>query len=697
MRIAPLAFWLLILALAGADAQAAGRVEASHSSAELVADVSAVKAGGEFRAALHITLQDGWHTYWKNPGDYGLATSIAWDVPSGITAGALQWPAPQRIVESDVVTYGYSGEAWYLTPIQVAENVTGNITLKAKANWLVCKETCIPQSADLDLTLPVNEAAQPSDTAEKIYAQRMRLPAGDVEFAYLTVMDKAVSLAIKPEVPFDEKAAFYFFPAAAGVLDHTDKQQFSVAKGVIMATIKRGTVPVSSPLEGVLVAQSGKKTQSFAIIAGDPAVATLPGGKRPFCIISCFHKIRDVLQAMFFALLGGIILNAMPCVFPILSLKALAVAKKAEKDPREVCHQGLAYTAGVVLSFVLLAGVLIALQAAGQRIGWGFQMQSPPFVLAMVYLLFLVGLMLSGLFVLPSLFAGAGGRLAGADNLSGSFFTGVLATLVATPCTAPFMAPALGFALTQPPHLSLLVFVALGLGLALPYLLISFNPRLLARLPKPGLWMERFKQFLAFPMYGSAAWLLWVLAQQSGEGGLAAALAGVVMLGFFAWLAGVWQGRPRVWRVVVWLLAAATVAASFAALDERPASAVPQAVSSHGAHEPYDAARLDALLEEGKPVFVNATAAWCITCKINEKSSLSRAEVHQKMQELGITYMVADWTNEDPAITQLLAVFGRSGVPLYVVYAPGREPEVLPQLLTPAMVLDAFDRTQGER
>jgi thiol:disulfide interchange protein len=393
---------------------------------------------------------------------------------------------------------------------------------------------------------------------------------------------------------------------------------------------------------------------------------------------------------MLFAMLGGVILNLMPCVFPILSLKALAIAKKSAQNPHFVRMQGLSYTAGVVVSFLVLAGVLIALQLAGQQVGWGYQMQSPHFVLAMTYILFVVGLMLSGVFVLPSLFANAGGGLAAKDNVSGTFFTGVLATLVATPCTAPFMAPALGFALTQSPPVALLVFTSLGFGLALPYLLISFYPPLLRWLPKPGVWMERFKQFLAFPMYGSAAWMLWVLAQQTGEGGLAIALAGIVLVGFFLW---VWSAaRSKVMKFLALVAMLATVIASFQTMVPSlplPKSGTDETIKMQ--HEVYDADALQELLAKERPVFVNATAAWCITCKINERSSLKNSRVRAALAEKGVTYMVADWTNEDPKITALLTQFGRSGVPLYILYAPGQEPKLLPQILTPGIVLDALN------
>lgn len=380
------------------------------------------------------------------------------------------------------------------------------------------------------------------------------------------------------------------------------------------------------------------------------------------------------------ALAGGAILNLMPCVFPVLSLKALRFAG----DSRHRAAHGLAYTAGVVMSFLLVAAVLLALRAAGQAIGWGFQLQQPWFVAALAYLFFAMGLSLSGFWAVGGAWMGAGGRLAGGSGYAGSFFTGVLATVVASPCTAPFMGTALGFAISQPAPAALGIFAALGLGMALPMLALSLSPRLVALMPRPGAWMERFKHALAFPLYGTAIWLAWIVGRQTGASGMAAVLAGALALTLALWL----------WRFSLFSrsLAAASLAVAVGLLgspllEKGRAEAAPESAENW---QPYRADTLSALRAAGKPVFLNVTADWCITCLANERVALSSAPVQQVFAEHGVTYLKGDWTRYDAAITQLLAGFGRSGVPLYVFYpANGGAPVILPQLLTPGLVTAA--------
>ncbi len=405
--------------------------------------------------------------------------------------------------------------------------------------------------------------------------------------------------------------------------------------------------------------------------AGKPEVNNATGAQ------NTLPKI-NLLVALFFALAGGLILNLMPCVFPVLSLKCLAVARSAALDRRDAAMEGLAYLAGILVCFAIVSITLIALQKGGEAIGWGFQMQSPVFVTAMAFTLFIVGLNLSGLFTLPSLFANTGAELAAEPSVKGSFFTGVLAALVATPCTAPLMAPALGYALTQPAGIAFFIFQCVGIGLALPFLLVSFYPQLLKKLPQPGPWMERLKDFLALPMYASAAWLLWVLMQQVGMDGVAAAAIAMVMIG-----AALWRLRGLAVLAVVALLAVGTLYY----VRTLPTMQISQLVQEA---EPFNQARLNALRAEGRPVFVDATAAWCITCRVNHYSSLTNAEVQAAFKAKGVVMMVADWTNRNPDITRYLASFGYNGVPLYVYYPPRGNPKVLPQVLTPRIVTDAI-------
>lgn len=378
------------------------------------------------------------------------------------------------------------------------------------------------------------------------------------------------------------------------------------------------------------------------------------------------------LLALLLALLGGIILNLMPCVFPVLSLKCLAVVRHSERSHAQARLEGLSYTAGILACFTGLAGLLIALQQGGSVVGWGYQMQSPVFVSAMALLLFMVGLSLSGLFYFPVLLGDA--------HASSAFFTGLLAALVATPCTAPLMAPAIGIALTQPPLIALFIFEMIGLGLALPFLLVSFFPVLLKRLPKPGLWMERLKQFLAFPMYASAVWLVWVLTQQSGPNAVGAVLLAMLFITFTFWL------KPKPALLALLLVASWTATLNYVHMLKP----MPSMVLALEGGEAFSETRLKELRDKGKPVFVDATAAWCITCRVNHFSTLASKEVHDAFMKKGVVVMVADWTNRDETIARYLASFGFDGVPMYVYYPQGKEPRVLPQVLTPQIVIDTL-------
>jgi thiol:disulfide interchange protein DsbD len=399
------------------------------------------------------------------------------------------------------------------------------------------------------------------------------------------------------------------------------------------------------------------------------------------------------------AVLGGLILNLMPCVFPVLSIKAIGLVAQAKKHPAAVRAKGLVFAAGVVSSMLTLAIVLLALRAGGEEIGWGFQLQSPLFVTLMVYLLLAVGLNLSGVFEIGGGLAGVGDGLTRGDGYRASFFTGVLTTLVATPCTAPFMAAAVGAALTQSPVVALVIFAGLGVGLSLPYLLLSFAPWTRRALPKPGAWMDTLKQIFAFPMYASAAWLLWVLAQQTSSLGLGVALAGVILIAFSGWAYQKSKSNGRTMRLtaLTTALAAFVLAVLLPLRFDDAAAASPAktaaAVADAGGWQPYDASRATEITAAGRPLLINFTASWCLTCLVNERNAFSDEAVQAVFRDKGVTLMKGDWTNRDPAITKALAAFGRAGVPLYVVYnaKPGSaEPLVLPQLLTATIVHDAF-------
>ncbi|MGZ5053531.1 MAG: protein-disulfide reductase DsbD family protein, partial [Methylobacter sp.] len=464
-----------------------------------------------------------------------------------------------------------------------------------------------------------------------------------------------------------------------------------IAGDTVELQLKSGDAPLppGAKLTGVLVVTEGTGSDSVTrgYVVDVASSDTAPAKAESKLVLA---------SAMLLALLGGVILNLMPCVFPVLSIKALALIKHARNEPRQTKLHGLAYTLGILASFLLLGVILIALKASGAEIGWGFQFQSPLFVLAVAYLMFTVGLSLSGVFSIGSSVAGVGSSLAGRSGYSGSFFTGVLATVVATPCTAPFMGAAVGFALSQPPVVLLMVFLSLGLGLALPYLLLSNWPSLQRRLPKPGVWMDRLKQGMAFPMYAAAVWLVWVLAQQSGINSIVVALGGMVAIAFAAWLYELTKYSEKTAQRTglgfsALLLSAALFGGYFGVETTASAVAVASVETTDRHWQPYTPTRLKELRGQGKPVFINFTAAWCISCLVNEKVALSQDAVIDAFTRGGITYLKGDWTNRDPEITRILAEFGRSGVPLYLYYPTGTStsPVILPQILTPEIVTQA--------
>lgn len=672
---------LIVLLLLAVPAQA-DPVRTPHLTAQLVSEVEAVRPGRTFWVALHFRLEPGWHTYWKNPGDSGEAPRIRWQLPAGFAAGEIHWPYPQRLPLDPLVNYGYVGEAWMLVPVTPPADLSGRaVVLRAEADWLVCKEECIPESGRFSLELPVTDAAPaPSPQAAALDAARRRVPQ-PLEGA--TVAARGDGLELRLGLPAERIRTAWFFPDAYGVVDHAAPQPMSRTGDGLILALKRGELPgdkTPAGLAGVVVlTQSlpdGERVEAFSISAGPAAMETAEQG-------------GGLGLALLLALGGGLLLNIMPCVFPVLSLKALHLARQGGESAHRARVGGLVFTAGVLASFLVLAGVLLALRAGGEAVGWGFQLQSAPFVLALAWLVFALGLMLSGVWSFGGGFMGVGQGLAGRDGHAGSFFTGVLAVVVATPCTAPFMGAALGYALTRPAPHALAVFLALGLGLAAPWMVLSFLPAARRLLPRPGPWMERFKQFLAFPMYATAAWLVWVLAGQTDASGLAVALGGMVAIGLVAWFWQATRASAGVWRIAGGALAlAGAVGLGLMATGlPPPGEATPARTARHW--EPYTDARLDALRADGQPVLLNFTAAWCITCQVNERLALGTERVWDALARAGVAALKADWTRRDPAITRLLEKHGRSGVPMTLLYPPGGgAPEVLPAVLTESMVLE---------
>ena len=702
---------LVFAAIAGPTL--AAPVASPHLNTELVAESAGAAPGSTVYVAVVQNIDKGWHTYWRNPGDAGEATTLKWTLPAGWRAGDIVWPAPKALPLGPIMNYGYEGRSVLAVPVQIPADARPGTTaaLKVGVDYLVCADVCVPGSATASLTLPVVAGAPAADPHwGKVIADALAAapkPAG------LTATFQKVGAVLKIAVtgaPLAgaDAADAYFYPYDDKLIDHAKPQVIERGPQGLTLTLTPGvdfspTGAVPKTADGVL-ALDGKAYEISATPGPPPVGAAGLGAPKPGSKPGGGGGGgMGLLAAVAFAFVGGLILNLMPCVFPVLSMKAASLAGHGEESGKARA-QGIAFLIGVLATFLALAGVLIAARAAGAAIGWGFQLQSPLVVAGLGLVMLAAALNLSGLYEIGTSAQGIGAGLASRGDLVGSAFTGVLAVVVAAPCTAPFMGPALGFALTQPPVVALAVFLALGLGFAAPFTLLAFSPALMRRLPRPGAWMDGFKKVLAFPMYAAAAWLVWVLAQQSGPEGLARMLAAAVILALAAWLFGVGQrraaqgsgGRVALGLAAVSLaLCVGVVASGRYATPTAPGAPV---VAEAGAlpSQPFSPETLASLRAAGKPVLVNFTAAWCVTCQVNERLAFSSAQVADAFKRSGATYLVADWTNRDAVIAKALADQGRIGVPLYLLYAPGAAaPKVLPQLLTPAIVAGALDGARG--
>jgi thiol:disulfide interchange protein len=686
----------------------AGPVNTGHLEAELVAQDAAAVPGSTIYVALRQKIQPGWHTYWRNPGDAGDATKIVWTLPTGWTAGDIVWPTPEKSRVGPLLDYAYTGEVLLPVPITVPADakIGSTVTLKAAAAFLVCEQICVPEDAVVTLDLPI-VAGAPGPDAEwgAVVAKTLAdAPKSAGLKAVFKLDGKVLKLAVTGgPLKGADMAGAYFYPYSGKVIDHAAEQ--TIERGPEGLTLgltpgydfTSGTPPTE--LAGV-VALNGQAYEVTATAGeppagasglGAPAATTKTGG-------------TSLAAALLFAFVGGLILNLMPCVFPVLSMKAASLAGHAH-DPGKTRLQGLAFLVGVVATFLALAGLLIAVRAGGAAVGWGFQLQSPVVVASLALVMLLVALNMSGVFEFGTSVQGVGSSVSARGGVTGAFFTGALAVVVAAPCTAPFMAGALGFALTQPPLISLAVFLALALGFAAPFVLLAFAPALLARLPRPGAWMDTLKKGLAFPMYGTAAWLVWVFNQQAGSIALGELLAAAVLVAFAGWLWGHAQtlrskGKPSLLSLIPALLAlAGAIALTALTAGATPPSTVAAAsadaapAGEHLASEPWSPERVAALRAEGRPILVDFTAAWCVTCQVNEKVAMSGAGVAKVFKDKNAVLLRADWTNRDATIAAALAEHGRAGVPLYLVYpAKGGAPVILPQLLTEGMVVEAIEK-----
>lgn len=651
---------------------------------------------GSNTIGLYFKLQPGWHVYWKNAGDSGEPPRIQWTLPAGVTAGPLQFPAPQRLPLGPLMDFGYPNAVLFPIHLQVSNTVKdGPAALHAKVNWLVCKDVCIPGKADLATMVHlvpgqpqvVSGSAVDSDLVKHWEDLLPRpLPPGDKTAFQAT----ATGFRLQVETGRREAQA-EFFPTDENVLDNPAPQKVTPAANGLTLELKKDQNLAATPaqLAGVLELSGGR---NYLIGAPPGTLSLVPEADN--------SAAGAVARIAGLAFLGGLLLNLMPCVFPVLFLKGLALVQSGNEERRKLRAHGFVYTAGILVSFWVLVAALLGLRAAGSTLGWGFQFQSPVFLVLMAGLLFFLGLSLAGQFEIGLSMTGAGGGLATKQGYAGSFFTGVLAVVVATPCTAPFMGAAIGYALAQTAAITFAVFTALALGLAAPYLALTLQPAWTRLLPRPGAWMEIFRQAISVPIFATVIWLAWVLATAYGAAPLAMLLTSFLLLAIAGWFLGRWPARK--WStavaVVLWLCVAglavfdqqlATAAALSPAAENRPAAAGAPAED----WQPWSAQAVQSSLAAGRPVFVDFTASWCLSCQVNERVALVQPEVRQAFAAKNILLLKADWTRENPQITQALAGLGRSGVPVYALYSPGEEsPRLLPQVLTPGIVVDAVEK-----
>jgi thiol:disulfide interchange protein len=682
----PLALLIVLAALlapAAAAIAASPPVRTDHLQSRLVSEATAAVPGAQLTLGLLLEHDPHWHTYWRNPGDSGLPTELELVLPDGVVTEPIAWPQPQRFELADIVNFGYGERR--LLPVTItipAGYAAPSLPVRAAARWLICEVECIPGEAEYAFELPVAPTADSDPRwAADFAAARAELPRG-AETATLAVAEDAAEIALTL-AGLDAAAApaqWRWFPETAAVVANGAQPRWQR-----IATGWQGRWPKSEfftalPTEVALVAVDGDG--SAWRFAGSVAAAAMASSVTTGDAVAA--SALGLLAALLLAFLGGLVLNLMPCVFPVLSIKAMGALASAN-DRAELRRHGGWYALGVVATFLLLALALMALRAGGAQLGWGFQLQEPRFVAGVALLLFAMALSFSGVWAFGGRLAGAGQRLTEGQGARASFFTGALAVVVASPCTAPFMGTALGWALVQPPAAALAVFAALGLGLAAPMLLLGFVPALARALPRPGPWMEGFRQLLAFPLYLTVVWLLWVYGEQTSPLGMAWLLAALTALAFALWLLG---RRPALRSPMLRATAAIVCAAALALALGLPLSAPADVAAGvratrDAASEPWSEARLAELRAANRPVLVNMTAAWCITCLANERIALSTETVRDTLAAHDVAYLKGDWTRQDDAITRYLERYGRNGVPLYVLYPPdGGAPRVLPQLLS---------------
>jgi thiol:disulfide interchange protein len=631
-----------------------------------------IKADSTVWVLVHQEIRPGWHTYWQNPGMAGLPLTVDWKLPAGVTAGLIEWPVPERFEAGGVVGYGYHGEANFLVPLKAsAILLNAPVRAKMKLSWLVCAAMCIPEETQLQL-----ELTHANGNARLFARTRAALPREFTGPAGATYDARTLKLSVRdPAITRAPVAAVQFFPVTPGVIDDSVKPEIRIAGDELVVTAIRAVhASPATRIAGVITLTAG---QAFAVSSDlKPAFQTV-------AVNGAETGGIGVVAAALLALVGGLVLNFMPCVLPVLSMKALALAQTGG-NASELRREGLCYFGGVFAAFGVLAGVILAIKAGDAAVGWGFQLQSPIVVFWLALLMMAIGGNLLGLFELPVTIGRIGpGRVT--RGVSGSFWTGALATLVATPCTAPFMGTAVAYSLLQPGLVTVTVLLALATGFALPVLALGIVPGFASLIPRPGPWTQRLREFLAFPMLGSGVWLLWVLDRQTGPSGLAIALSIAIGVLFVAW---VMRLLARTRRLVVSIGGSAMLLAASAQLGPMPSN-------SDGTWAKWSPEAVAAARASGHPVLADFTAAWCVTCLVNERLALEDSAVAARLANDRVALLKADWTTQDSTITAELTRNRHSGVPLYLLYPPAGDTITLPQLLTPATVIEALAKVEG--
>lgn len=692
-------------------------VTTPYVRAELLAHApQGVAPGQPLWLGLQITHQPEWHTYWKNPGDSGLPTDFAWTLPAGLDAGEITWPLPRKIPIGTLANYGYEGTVLLPVPVTVASTfapgpLAQDVTVRLRASWLVCRKECIPEEGEFSLALPIKSTTAMHAALFDAAAQAQPRPVladtqGVLPDSQARITDdNALQISVHGLPVALRGKKLDLFPETGEVIDNAaawgQAWNGSVWTAKVPLSAQRSASPALLPV--VLAEQSGAHAtgpdtrtgyrtelkvlgtwpQGAAAATVSPALQAALQANAAQASTSAGAPTLTFTAALLGALLGGLLLNLMPCVFPVLAIKVVGFAQHAQ-DRRAHRLSGLAYTAGVVLSFIALGALMLGLRAAGEAIGWGFQLQSPVVVASLAALFTLIALNLAGVFEFGHFLPSSVASLQARHPVADSFLTGVLAVAVASPCTAPFMGASMGLTATLPGPQAVAVFAALGLGLALPYLAASFVPAVARALPRPGAWMDTFRKLMAFPMLATVVWLVWVLGQQSGIDGAGALLILLVGLSLVVWALSL-AGRARVWMASVSIAAMALLVWAFAPhITHVPTAqaAAPSTQATATGWQPWAPGAAEEILATGRPVFVDFTAAWCVTCQYNKKTTLADADVLADLAAKNVALLRADWTRRDPRITAALAQLGRNGVPVYVFYQSGKPPVVLTEVLS---------------